>query len=171
MRRRTAGAIWCCGTPVADRLYRAIDVALLISSGWDPATQVFAPDREHPLLGYPVRRVGCALEAWISVARAVVAGPASSAAAATTFMLFLLAWRGLARTGHGTGVAWSAESLASNGRWSHQSVPELRWGKAPPGSERTLRGRRCRVPSPAAPRPGFGTCTVASCGGSAALAR
>ena len=40
-------------TPVADRLYRAIDVALLISSGWDPATQVFAPDREHPLLGYP----------------------------------------------------------------------------------------------------------------------
>ena len=44
-------------TPVADRLYRAIDVALLISSGWDPATQVFAPDREHPLLGYPVCRV------------------------------------------------------------------------------------------------------------------
>ena len=50
---------------VADRLYRAIDVALLISSGWDPATQVFAPDREHPLLGYPVCWVvGCALEAW-----------------------------------------------------------------------------------------------------------
>jgi hypothetical protein len=49
----------------ADRLYQAIDVALLISSGWDPATQVFAPDREHPLLGYPVCWVvGCALEAW-----------------------------------------------------------------------------------------------------------
>ena len=61
-RRVASGA---AETPVADRLYRAIDVALLISSGWDPATQVFAPDREHPLLGYPVCWVvGCALEAW-----------------------------------------------------------------------------------------------------------
>ena len=34
-------------------------------AGWDPATQTLAPDRGHPLLGYPVCRVaGCELEAW-----------------------------------------------------------------------------------------------------------
>ena len=48
-----------------DRLGRAIDYPLLILAGWDPATQTLAPDREHPLLGYPVCRVtGCELEAW-----------------------------------------------------------------------------------------------------------
>jgi integrase len=48
-----------------DRLVRAIDFPLLVVAGWDPATQTLAPDREHPLLGYPVCRVaGCELEAW-----------------------------------------------------------------------------------------------------------
>ena len=104
-------------TAVADRLYRAIDVALLISAGWDPATQVFAPDREHPLLGYRVCRVvGCALEAWDP--SGVCGGCRARFAAAAGEDLDDSARRAWpARTGHGTGVAWSAESLASNGRW------------------------------------------------------
>lgn len=49
----------------ADPLVGAIDYPLLISAGWDPTTMILAPDRHHPLLGYPVCRVvGCGLEAW-----------------------------------------------------------------------------------------------------------
>jgi integrase len=52
-------------TPTGDRLAAAIDYPLLIGVGWDSATQILTPDREHPLLGYPLCRVaGCALEAW-----------------------------------------------------------------------------------------------------------
>lgn len=48
-----------------DRLAVAIDYLLLVGAGWDPATQTLTPDREHPLLGYPVCRVtGCEWEAW-----------------------------------------------------------------------------------------------------------
>ncbi len=48
-----------------DRLSAAIDYPMLVGAGWEPATQILAPDREHPLLGYPVCRVaGCELEAW-----------------------------------------------------------------------------------------------------------
>jgi len=56
------------GTPAAlagDRLAATIDYPLLVGAGWDPATQALTPDREHPLLGYPVCRVsGCEWEAW-----------------------------------------------------------------------------------------------------------
>jgi len=49
----------------ADRLDSAIDYPLLVSVGWDLTTQTFTPDRDHPLLGYPVCLVlGCELEAW-----------------------------------------------------------------------------------------------------------
>jgi hypothetical protein len=42
-----------------------VDYPLLVSVGWDPATQTLVPDRDHPLLGYPVCRVaGCQQEAW-----------------------------------------------------------------------------------------------------------
>jgi integrase len=48
-----------------DRLTAAIDYPLLVGLGWDRATQVLAPDRDHLLLGYPLCRVAdCALEAW-----------------------------------------------------------------------------------------------------------
>jgi len=48
-----------------DPLLGALDHGLLVSVGWDPATKVLAPAREHLLLGYPVCRVvGCELEAW-----------------------------------------------------------------------------------------------------------
>ena len=48
-----------------DRLTAAINYPLLVGLGWDRATQVLAPDRDHLLLGYPLCRVaGCALEAW-----------------------------------------------------------------------------------------------------------
>lgn len=51
--------------PTSDRLTAAINYPLLVGAGWDRATQVLAPDRDHPLLGYPLCRVtGCALEAW-----------------------------------------------------------------------------------------------------------
>jgi hypothetical protein len=53
------------GRPTVDPLVGALDMAALISLGWDPASRVFAPDRAHPLLGYPgCRVVGCELEAW-----------------------------------------------------------------------------------------------------------
>jgi len=62
LRRIAPGLV---GTLGADRLVGAIDYPLLVSVGWDPTTQTLAPDREHPLLGYPVCRVaGCELEAW-----------------------------------------------------------------------------------------------------------
>jgi integrase len=42
-----------------------IDYPLLVGLGWDPVTQTLTPDRDHPLLGYPVCRVdGCEFEAW-----------------------------------------------------------------------------------------------------------
>ncbi|MGH9181224.1 MAG: hypothetical protein ACRDY5_05865, partial [Acidimicrobiales bacterium] len=42
-----------------------LDLDLLTGVGWDPATQVFAPEPGHPLLGHPVCRVeGCEQEAW-----------------------------------------------------------------------------------------------------------
>ena len=48
-----------------DRLTAAINYPLLVGLGWDRATQVLVPDRDHLLLGYPLCRVaGCALEAW-----------------------------------------------------------------------------------------------------------
>jgi integrase len=48
-----------------DRLFQVLDVPLLVSVGWDPVAEVFAPDRDHPLLGYRVCPVaGCGLEAW-----------------------------------------------------------------------------------------------------------
>ena len=51
--------------PTGDRLAAAIDYPLLVGVGWDRATQILTPDREHPLLGYPLCRVaGCELEAW-----------------------------------------------------------------------------------------------------------
>ena len=53
------------GNRRVDRLFQVLDVPLLISVGWDPVVEVFAPDRDHPLLGYRVCRVaGCGLEAW-----------------------------------------------------------------------------------------------------------
>jgi len=46
-------------------LSRVIDYPLLISWGYDPVTGIFAPEPDHPLLGYQVCRVGgCGREAW-----------------------------------------------------------------------------------------------------------
>lgn len=51
--------------PAPDRLSTVIDYPLLIGAGWDLATETLTPDRDHPLLGYPVCRVaGCEWEAW-----------------------------------------------------------------------------------------------------------
>ena len=158
-------------TPVAERLYRAIDVALLISSGWDPATQVFAPDREHPLLGYPVCRVvGCALEAWDP--GGVCGGCRARFAAAAGEDLDAFCARGVARKnrsrdrrclvcrvpGFERPVGTNDLCLSCDGVRRHrgQSVNAYVAGDA-------------EFP-PAAPRPGFGTCTVASCGRLAARA-
>ena len=158
-------------TPVADRLYRAIDVALLISSGWDPATQVFAPDREHPLLGYRVCRVvGCALEAWDP--GGVCGGCRARFAAAAGDDLDAFCARGVARKnrsrdrrclvcrvpGFERPVGTNDLCLSCDGVRRHrgQSVNAYVAGDA-------------EFP-PAAPRPGFGTCTVASCGRLAARA-
>jgi integrase len=53
---------------VVDPLVAALDLALLVSVGWDPATETLTPDRDHPLLGWPVCRVaGCELEAWDAI--------------------------------------------------------------------------------------------------------
>lgn len=50
--------------PRADPLLGGLDLGVLIGLGWDPATEVFAPDPAHPLLGYSVCRVaGCDAEA------------------------------------------------------------------------------------------------------------
>lgn len=47
-----------------DLLLGALSVRELIGFGWDPDSQVFAPDPAHPLLGYLVCRVeGCGAEA------------------------------------------------------------------------------------------------------------
>ena len=152
-------------TPVADRLYRAIDVALLISSGWDPATQVFAPDREHPLLGYRVCRVvGCALEAWDP--SGVCGGCRARFAAAAGEDLDAFCARGVARKnrsrdrrclvcrvpGFERPVGTNDLCLSCDGVRRHrgQSVNAYVAGDA-------------EFP-PAVARPGFGTCTVASCG-------
>ena len=47
-----------------DLLLGTLSVRELIGFGWDPDSQVFAPDPAHPLLGYLVCRVeGCGAEA------------------------------------------------------------------------------------------------------------
>jgi len=47
-----------------DRLAAAIDMASLVVLGWDPATEVFTPDRSQRLLGYQICMVaGCGSEA------------------------------------------------------------------------------------------------------------
>lgn len=97
-----------------DRLARAIDYPLLVLAGWDPATQTLAPDREHPLLGYPVcrspaaswrrgTRAVCAPDAVIAFVRAAEPTPGPSARPASA-----------GRTVRVTGGAWSAGSPASS---------------------------------------------------------
>ncbi len=147
-----------------DRLAAAIDYRLLAAAGWDPATQALAPDRGHPLLGYRVCRVaGCELEA-----------PDSSGLCSGCRERF-------ARVG-GTGIEAFCQS--GPGR-TNRSRDRLCLVCRAPGFERPvgtndlcsscdgLRRRRGQSVDafvhgdtdhlPASPRPGLGTCTVASC--------
>ena len=56
--RRVATAV--TKPQAVDPLSRVVDYPLLISWGYDPVTGIFAPDPDHPLLGYQV----CRPEAW-----------------------------------------------------------------------------------------------------------
>ena len=60
--RRVATAV--TKPQAVEPLSRVIDYPLLISWGYDPVTGIFAPDPDHPLLGWQVCRVGgCGREA------------------------------------------------------------------------------------------------------------
>ncbi len=148
----------------ADRLAAAIDCQVLAAAGWNPATQVLVPDRNHPLLGYRVCRVaGCELEA-----------PDPSGLCSGCRDRF-------ARAG-GTGI--EAFCRSGPGR-KNRSRDRLCLVCRVPGFERPvgtndlcsscdgLRRRRGQSVDafvhgdtnhpPASPRPGLGTCTAASC--------
>ena len=96
-------------------LSRVLDYPLLIGWGYDPATQIFAPDPDHPLLGYPVCRVaGCGVRHGSRADCAPAAGTASPPQRwRRSKPSHAAAWPG--RTGRGTVAAWSAGSRASNG--------------------------------------------------------
>ena len=147
-----------------DRLARAIDYPLLVVAGWDPATQTLAPDREHPLLGYPVCRVaGCELEAW---------DPGG----------LCTGCRDRFRASGGTGTEAFCEAGVSRKNRSRDRrclVCRVAGFERPVGTsdlclscDGLRRRRRQSVQAyvggdgehpPAVPRPGLGTCTVASC--------
>ena len=147
-----------------DRLAAAIDYRLLAAAGRDPATRALAPDRDHPLLGYRVCRVaGCELEA---------PGPSGLCSGCR---------ERFAQAG-GTGIEAFCQS--GPGR-TNRSRDRLCLVCRAPGFERPvgtndlcsscdgLRRRRGQSVDafvhgdtdhpPASPRPGLGTCTVASC--------
>ena len=65
MKPLPSGGHRCHETPGGwNRFPGVLDYPLLISRGYDPVTAIYAPDPDHPLLGYPVCRVaGCGREA------------------------------------------------------------------------------------------------------------
>jgi len=145
-------------------LSRVIDYPLLISWGYDPVTGIFAPDRDHPLLGYQVCRVGgCGREAWHP--EGLCSGCRARLAAAGGDVELFSA-RGVARKnrsrdrrclvcrvpGFERPVGTNDLCLACDGlrRRRGQSVAAYVTGD----------GRFGR----AAPRPGLGVCTVVACG-------
>ena len=147
-----------------DRLAAAIDYPLLVSLGWDPVTQTLAPDREHRLLGYPVCRVaGCELEAW---------DPGG----------LCTGCRDRFRASGGAGVEAFCQAGVSRRNRSRDRrclVCRVAGFERPVGTndlclscDGLRRRRRQSVQAyvdgdaghpPATPRPGPGTCTVASC--------
>ena len=161
LRQTAPGA---AGNLGGDRLARAIDYPLLVVAGWDPATQTLAPDREHPLLGYPVCRVaGCELEAW---------DPGG----------LCTGCRDRFRASGGAGAGAFCEAGVSRKNRSRDRrclVCRVAGFERPVGTsdlclscDGLRRRRRQSVQAyvggdgghpPAVPRPGLGTCTVASC--------
>jgi hypothetical protein len=94
--------------PTGDRLTAAINYPLLVGLGWDRATQVLVPDRDHPLLGYPLCRVaGCALEAWDRGGLCTGCRDRFKASWTCDLDAFCAGGRRV-RTGRGTDAAWSA---------------------------------------------------------------
>ena len=151
-------------TPATQRLSRVLDYPLLIGWGYDPATRIFAPDRDHPLLGYPVCRVGgCGYEAWQPDG---LCGGCRVRFAAAGGDLDAFAARGVAR-----------KNRSRDRRCLVCRVPGF---ERPVGAndlctacDGLRRRRRQSVAGyvtgddefgPAVPRPGLGTCTVAACG-------
>jgi hypothetical protein len=81
--RRVAAAV--TKPQAVEPLSGVLDYPLLVSWGYDPVTAIFAPDPDHPLLGYPVCRVvGCGREAWHPGDCAPAAGTASPPTVATS---------------------------------------------------------------------------------------
>jgi integrase len=147
-----------------DPLIGALDIDMLIRLGWDPATRVFSPDPAHPLLGYAVCQVlGCGAEAGDK--RGICTGCLFRSKATPDVDLEAFCASGIHR--------------------GHRSQPDLCAVCCVPGFERpaTANGlcfacdgqRRKRgqttsaylngdeVFSPAAPRPGLGSCAVWAC--------
>lgn len=157
-----AEATSAAGRP--DPLGAAVDRDVLIRLGWDPVSQVLAPDPAHPLLGYAVCRVeGCAAEAW----------DRSGICTSCRFR-----WQA-------TGGTDLDEFCTAGVSRAHRSQPDLCSVCCVPGFERPatanglcfacdgLRRRRAQTPSayvngdgafpPAVPRPGLGFCAVLAC--------
>lgn len=148
----------------SDALIGALDVDMLIGLGWDPSTQVFAPDPAHPLLGYPVCRLeGCVAEAWDP--RWICTGCRFRWKASGVVDLDAFCAKGMHRAHHSRPPLCSVccvprfeRPATANGlcfACDHQRRRRGQTASAYANGDRTF--------PPAAPRPGLGCCAVWAC--------
>ena len=147
-----------------DPLTAALDLDTLISVGWDPATQVFAPEPGHLLLGYRVCRVeGCEQEAWDH--SGICAGCRFRSAAVPEIDVDAFCAGGLRRTHRSQPVLCSvcrvpgfARPATANGLCFSCDGQRRKRRQSP----QAYVGGDGRF-APAVPRPGLGDCAVPAC--------